>query len=58
LLNALGFAERIKGGHHIFSRADIEEILNLQPVGSDAKSYQVRQVRDILIKYNLKVADV
>jgi len=27
LLGSLGFAERIKGGHHIYTRADVEEII-------------------------------
>ena len=49
----LGFAERIRGSHHIFSRENVEEILNLQPVGSKAKAYQVKQVRLVLLKYNL-----
>jgi hypothetical protein len=53
LLLALGFAERIRGGHHIFTRQDIAEILNLQPLGSKAKAYQVKQVRDIILKYKL-----
>lgn len=49
----LGFAERIKGSHHIFSHPDIEEILNLQPRGSLAKPYQVKQVRKVIIRYKL-----
>jgi len=53
LLNNLGFAERIRGSHHIFSRDDVEEILNIQPYGSKAKPYQVKQVRTILLKYKL-----
>jgi hypothetical protein len=35
-LRHLGFAERIRGSHHIFTRAGIDEILNLQPKGADA----------------------
>ena len=31
LLKRLGFHERIKGGHHIFTKDGVEEILNLQP---------------------------
>jgi hypothetical protein len=54
LLLAMGFNERINGDHHIFYRQDIEEILNLQPKGSQAKAYQVRQVRNIIIKYRLE----
>jgi len=38
LLNRLDFNERIKGDHHIFTRDDIEEIINLQPKGSLGKS--------------------
>jgi hypothetical protein len=53
LLRELGFEERIKGSHHIFSREGIAEILNLQPQGARAKPYQVRQVRMVLLKYHL-----
>jgi predicted RNA binding protein YcfA (HicA-like mRNA interferase family) len=53
-LLALGFSERIKGSHHIYYRQDIEEIINLQPKGSEAKVYQVRQVRNIILKYRLE----
>jgi hypothetical protein len=37
LLKNLGFAERIRGSHHIFTREGIDEILNLQPRGAMAK---------------------
>lgn len=53
LLVRLGFDERIKGGHHIFTRDGIAEIINLQPRGTKAKSYQVKQVRSILVTYRL-----
>lgn len=53
LLARLGFALRVKGSHHIFTRMDVEEILNLQPRGANAKPYQVRQVREIIVKYKL-----
>jgi len=53
LLNALGFTERVKGSHHIFSRPGIDEILNLQPRASHAKPYQVKQVRNVIIRYKL-----
>jgi predicted RNA binding protein YcfA (HicA-like mRNA interferase family) len=58
LLDALGFRERIRGSHHIFTRPSVSEILNLQPSGSKAKPYQVRQVRQLITKYNLGEADV
>ena len=53
LLKYLGFEERIKGGHHIFSKQGVDEIVNLQPIGSKAKPYQVRQVRNLMVKYHL-----
>jgi predicted RNA binding protein YcfA (HicA-like mRNA interferase family) len=53
LLSRLGFAERIKGSHHIFTREDVDEILNLQPRNSLAKPYQVKQVRRVLVRYRL-----
>ena len=53
LLGALGFAERIKGDHHIYSKAGVGEILNLQPRGSLAKPYQVKQVRAVVVRYKL-----
>lgn len=53
LLESLGFDERIRGSHHIFTQEGIEEILNLQPKGSQAKAYQVKQVRAVIIKYQL-----
>jgi hypothetical protein len=53
LLKRLGFEERIRGDHHIFTRNDVEEILNLQPKGAQAKPYQVKQVRNLIRKYGL-----
>ena len=34
---------------------DVKEILNLQPIGSKAKAYQVKQIRNIIIKYKLNL---
>jgi len=53
LLHHLGFQVRVRGSHHIFTRTGVEEILNLQPKGSLAKAYQVKQVRDVILKYRL-----
>lgn len=53
LLIKIGFSERIRGDHHIYVREDVEEILNLQPRGGAAKPYQVRQVRDVIIRHRL-----
>lgn len=53
LLKYLGFDERIRGSHHIFTKDDIEEILNLQPKGNKSKPYQVKQVRNMILRYKL-----
>ncbi len=53
LLYRLGFDERIRGDHRIFIKADVEEILNLQHKKGKAKSYQIKQVRAVILKYNL-----
>jgi hypothetical protein len=53
LLLKLDFEERIKGSHHIFYKKGVEEIINIQPIGNKAKAYQVKQVRELIIKYKL-----
>ena len=57
LLKKLGFTERTRGDHHIFSKSDVVEILNLQPTGSNSKPYQVKQIRSIIIHYRLKLEE-
>jgi predicted RNA binding protein YcfA (HicA-like mRNA interferase family) len=58
LLLKLGFDQRVKGDHFIFTREDIIEIINIQPRGSQAKAYQVKQIRGLILKYNLGDRDV
>lgn len=53
MLHRLGFDERIRGSHYIFRKQGIEEMINLQRDGSKAKVYQVRQVRNVILKYKL-----
>lgn len=53
LLLSLGFQLRVKGSHHILSREGIDEIINIQSKGNKAKPYQVKQVRDLILKYSL-----
>ncbi|TXE05913.1 type II toxin-antitoxin system HicA family toxin [Algoriphagus aquimarinus] len=55
LLIIFGFEERIKGSHHIFSKSQMVEILNIQEKGGKAKPYQVKQVRNLILKYRLKL---
>lgn len=55
LLCDLWFDERIKSSHHIFSKSGVVEIINIQPKGNKAKPYQVKQVRNIILKYRLRL---
>jgi predicted RNA binding protein YcfA (HicA-like mRNA interferase family) len=51
VLRELGFEERVRGSHHIFAHPDFVEIINLQPVRGEAKPYQVRQVRRLILRH-------
>ena len=53
LLVHLGFSERIRGSHHLFDKDEVAEIVNLQSHGGQAKPYQVRQIRQLILKYEL-----
>jgi hypothetical protein len=53
LLKALGFEERVRSDHHVFSKTGVPEIINLQPREAKAKPYQVRQVRNLITKHRL-----
>ncbi len=55
LLQQFGFEMRVKGSHHFFRRKGIEEKPNLQKDGSKAKPYQVKQVRELILKYRLGI---
>ena len=49
----LGFAERVRGSHHMFRKAGVPELINLQRSGAEAKPYQVRQVRQTVLRHGL-----
>jgi predicted RNA binding protein YcfA (HicA-like mRNA interferase family) len=49
-LNTLGFEVRIRGSHHLFRHAKLGEIINLQRDGSHTKPYQVKQIRNIILR--------
>jgi predicted RNA binding protein YcfA (HicA-like mRNA interferase family) len=54
MLRHLGFLERHGGGsHRIFYKDGIEEIINLQSRGGQGKPYQMKQIRQILLRYKL-----
>ncbi|MGB3585607.1 MAG: hypothetical protein WBA23_03650 [Tunicatimonas sp.] len=55
LLLRLGFEKKIRGSHHIFSFERTKSIINLQPVGSKAKGYQVKQVREFILRHNITI---
>ncbi len=57
-LEHVGFTLRIRGDHHIFARDGLPEILNLQPKGRLAKPYQVKQVRNLLLKHHMGVEEL
>jgi hypothetical protein len=44
LVLSLGFDERIKGSHHIFTRTNVAEIINLQRLKNGrAKAYKLNK---------------
>lgn len=56
LVEAFGFRlARTTGSHHIFVHPSVEELLNLQEVGAEAKPYQIRQFLGLVEKYNLRM---
>jgi hypothetical protein len=57
LLRRLGFDERIRGDHHIFTMDGVEEILNLQQKDGKGKPYQIKQVRNVILKYRIRVGE-
>jgi len=57
LLSRLGFENRIRGDHHIFTMVVVEEIINIQPKNGMGKAYQIKQIRDLLLKYKLRMED-
>ena len=57
LLQNLGFEMRIRGSHHIFRRQGVEEKVNLQRDNNKAKPYQVKQVRNVILRYGLGEID-
>lgn len=57
LLRSLGFEERTRGSHHLFIGPGVDEFINLQRDGAKAKPYQVRQVRKVLLRSELRSDD-
>jgi len=58
LVEALGFRlSRISSSHHIFVHPQVRELVNPQNVGGKAKPYQIRQLLQLVERYNLQLGD-
>jgi predicted RNA binding protein YcfA (HicA-like mRNA interferase family) len=54
ILNAFGFhVSRVRRSHHIFVHPEMPELVNLQDVHGEAKSYQVLRFLKIVERHNL-----
>jgi predicted RNA binding protein YcfA (HicA-like mRNA interferase family) len=58
LAKAFGFRiSGVKGSHHIFVHPNVRELVNLQEVGGRAKPYQVKQLMELVERYNLELRE-
>ncbi len=58
IAKAFGFRlDRISGSHHIFICADFPELVNLQNHKGKAIAYQVKQMLQLIERYNLQMED-
>ena len=58
LVEAFGFTlARVSGSHHIFTRPDVPELVNLQEVGGQAKPYQIRQFLKLVEEYSIMLEE-
>jgi len=56
LASAFGFRlSRVSGSHHVFVHPGVRELVNLQDVRGKAKPYQVKQLLDLVERYNLSL---
>ena len=54
LLLALGFElDRVVGSHRQYKHSRATRILSVQPRGKDAKSYQIKQLFDMIEEFGL-----
>lgn len=55
---AFGFRfDRVSGSHHIFVHDNIRELVNLQNVKGKSKPYQIKQLLQLVEKYNLQIEE-
>ena len=58
LLEKLGFRlHRVRGSHHIYIHPNATRPMNVQAGGKEAKPYQIRQLRDMIEEFKLKLED-
>lgn len=58
LLLGLGFRRlRVSGSHHIYRHPKASRPISIQPIGKDAKPYQVRQLRDMLSEFEIELEE-
>lgn len=58
LVQAFGFVlARVNGSHHIFSHPGVNELLNLQDVGGEAKPHQIKQFLRIVERHGLEMEE-
>ncbi len=56
LVEAFGFRlARVSGSHHIYTRVDIPEMVNLQEVDGKVKPYQLKQFLALVEQHNLEL---
>ena len=58
LVEGFGFTlSRTDGSHHIFTRPEIPELVNLQNLKGQVKPYQMKQFLKLVEKHNLKLEE-
>jgi len=58
LIQAFGFKlALVSGSHHIFTRKDVDVIVNIQNVRGKIKPYQAKQFLKVVEKYNLEMIE-
>ena len=56
LAEGFGFhLSRVSGSHHIFTHPHVRELVNLQNVNGKAKPYQIRQLLQLVERYDLRL---
>lgn len=48
---------RISGSHHIYMHPDVPKLVNLQDVKGKARPYQIKQLLELIERYNLRMED-